>query len=513
LIEEFIEGRDVAVAWIDGASPATGGILPPIEYVFKTDNGRYDPFQIYDYNLKNHESDKVDLRVPAALPEDVKEKLMSFSRWAYKEISVRDLGRMDFRVTPDDEIFFIEVNALPSLEAGAGIFLAAEAAGLKNADAVFDAVIESASRRYNIKARKQSRRLERKLRVGFTYNEKRIIPGPDTDTDQEVEFDSPKTLGSIRSALASYGHEVIDLEATPDLPHLLTISDVDVVFNVAEGIRGRNREAQVPAILELMDIPHTGSDAATMALTLDKALAKRVVREAGLLTPKFFLMTSGRERVPADMPFPLIVKPVAEGSSKGVIRKSVVHNEAELRELAAEIVKRYGQAALAEEFLPGREFTVALLGERRPRALPPMEIIFTDKGAEFPVYTYQHKLEACREIRYQAPAQIDEKLREELERVARKSFAALGCRDVARIDFRLDGEGRVHFMECNPLPGLTPGWSDLCLIADSVKMDYRNLIGEILTPAIRRFKEKKKLLLQAEHHDDRTEAGTALPHP
>jgi D-alanine-D-alanine ligase len=126
-----------------------------------------------------------------------------------------------------------------------------------------------------------------------------------------------------------------------------------------------------------------------------------------------------------------------------------------------------------------------------------MEIVFMQGNERFPIYGYQHKLHENSEIRYDAPAKIDEKLRREIEQTAKKAFMALGCRDVARIDFRLDSEGHVHFVECNPLPGLTPGWSDLCLIAESAGIDYRSLIGEILAPAIRRHKEKRKILMMA----------------
>lgn len=497
LVEEYIDGRDVTVPWIEGVSLETAGVLPPAEYIFAADVTAVRKWPIYDYHLKNEASDKVDVRVPADLPVAVREALQTYARTAVQCLGLRDFGRVDFRVTPDNEIYFIEVNALPSLEPGAGIYAAAATAGLASSDAVLEAIVDSAERRFGIVPRDKARRGSRKLRVGFAYNEKRITPGTDPATDTEVEYDAPKTLDFIRQAIASYGHEVVDLEATPEFPALTAVADVDVVFNVAEGIRGRSREASIPAILELADIPYTGSDAATMALTLDKGLAKRIVRDSGVRTPRWVLLESGKERLNADFPFPMIVKPVAEGSSKGVLKNSVVHNEGELREVAGEIIKRYRQPALVEEFMPGREFTVALLGENRPRVLPPMEILFGAKTGKYPIYTYQHKLEPVEDIRYQAPALIDDKLRNDIERVARRAWAALDCRDVARIDIRLDAEGRANFIECNPLPGLTPGWSDLCLIAQSVNIDYRTLIGEIMSGAIRRFKEKRKLLLQA----------------
>jgi D-alanine-D-alanine ligase len=267
---------------------------------------------------------------------------------------------------------------------------------------------------------------------------------------------------------------------------------VDIVFNIAEGFKGRNRESQVPAVLELLDIPYTGSDPATLSIALDKVLAKRIVRQAGIHTPNFQTMLTGKERLSKELgSFPLIVKPVAEGSSKGVVSKSVCHNEAELREVVRELVGKYRQPALVEEYIRGREFTVGLLGERRPKVLPPMEIVFLDQEDKTPIYSFQHKLDASELVRYDAPAKLEPAQLEKVRAAARSAFMVLGCRDVARIDFRMDEKGRVYFIECNPLPGLTPGWSDLVLIAQAAGMDYRSLIGEILSGAIRRYKEKE----------------------
>jgi D-alanine-D-alanine ligase len=146
---------------------------------------------------------------------------------------------------------------------------------------------------------------------------------------------------------------------------------------------------------------------------------------------------------------------------------------------------------LVEAFLPGREFTLGMLGERRPRVLAPLEVVFTDAGDKHPVYGFESKFYS-RGIDLQVPAKVDPALGKELQRVARAAFIALGCRDVARVDVRLDAEGRVHFIECNPLPGLTPGFSDLCLIANACGMDYRTLIGEILASALRRMRERRQ---------------------
>jgi D-alanine-D-alanine ligase len=391
-------------------------------------------------------------------------------------------------------VYFLEINALPSLEPGAGIYVAAALEGL-HADGVLGAVIQSAVERCNIvdtrTRRGRPRRTER-LKVGFTFNVKRVTPDPTGEQDEEAEYDTPKTLQAIREAIASYGHEVVDLEATSDLPIQLASTPVDVAFNIAEGFKGRNRESQVPALLELLDIPYTGSDPAALSVSLDKALAKRMVRTHGILTPDYFVMHTGKERMPRELAFPLLVKPVAEGTSKGVTKRSVVHDELEMREVAREMIGKYRQPALVEEYISGREFTVGLLGERRPKVLPPMEIVFLDTEDSTPIYSFEMKQDWNDKIRYEVPAKLSERELDRLERAARECFTALGCRDVARVDFRMDAEGRVYFIESNPLPGLTPGWSDLVLIAQAAGLDYRSLIGEILSFAIRRYHERER---------------------
>jgi D-alanine-D-alanine ligase len=203
-------------------------------------------------------------------------------------------------------------------------------------------------------------------------------------------------------------------------------------------------------------------------------------------------MHSGKERLPKELGFPLLVKPVAEGTSKGVTKRSVVRDEGELREVAREIIAKYRQPALVEEYIGGREFTVGLLGERRPKVLPPMEIVFLDKADPTPIYSFEMKQDWNEKIRYEVPARLEERELERLEKAARECFAALGCRDVARVDFRMDPEGRIYFIESNPLPGLAPGWSDLVLIAQAAGLDYRTLIGEILSFAIRRYQERER---------------------
>ncbi|HTP24247.1 MAG TPA: ATP-grasp domain-containing protein [Anaeromyxobacteraceae bacterium] len=494
LVEEFIGGRDVTLPFLEKAAKERGGVLHPVEYVIDGALAGERRHAIYDYELKTRLEKAVTVRAPAKLTRAQKDRIQEQAATVFRVLGIRDLGRIDFRVSDDGQIHFLEINALPSLEPGAGIYASAALEGL-NLDGVLGVVIESAVDRFGIAEsrgrRGRPRRAER-LRVGFAFNVKRVTPDPAGEQDEEAEYDSPKTLQAIRDAIASYGHEVIDLEGTSDLPIQLASTPVDIVFNIAEGFKGRNRESQVPALLELLDIPYTGSDPAALSVSLDKALAKRMVRTHGILTPDYLVLHTGKERLPKELVFPLMVKPVAEGTSKGVTKKSVVHDEAELREVAREIISKYRQPALAEEYVNGREFTVGMLGERRPRVLPPMEIVFLDQADPTPIYSFEMKQDWSEQIRYEVPARLTERELDRLERAARECFSALGCRDVARVDFRMDADGRIYFIESNPLPGLSPGWSDLVLIAQAAGIEYRALIGEILSFAIRRYHERER---------------------
>jgi D-alanine-D-alanine ligase len=306
--------------------------------------------------------------------------------------------------------------------------------------------------------------------------------------DREAEYDAPETIQAITQAIESHGHVVVPLEATQEFPRALMASNVDVVFNIAEGMSGRSREGQVPSLCELRGIPYTGSDSATLSICLDKALAKRLLVDVD--TPAFQLLVTGREKLRA-FRYPVIVKPNQEGTSKGITKNSVVGDELKLREIARELIDRYGQPALVEEYIGGRELTVGLLGERRPRVLPPMEVVFL-KQTDRPVYDYECKQSWQQHVRYECPANLTREQLRAVERACRTTFMTLGCRDVARIDLRLTPEDRVYVIEVNPLPGLTPDYSDLCLIANGAKIDYRTLIGEILSGAIKRWQSRQR---------------------
>lgn len=488
LVEEFVAGTDVTVPFIEGVGDE--GVLTPVDYL--VDPAARNRYNIYDYRLKSSDAGRVQVRCPPDLPRDVLARLRALSKLAIRALGVRDLGRIDFRIGEDGRIFLLEVNALPSLERGASTFAAAAREGL-DFDAAVGAILASAARRWGfvVPQGPTKRRRPEPLRIGFTYNVKRV--DSKGGNDAEAEYDAPETIDAIREALASYGHVVIPLEATPELPRQFMDNPLDLVFNIAEGVAGRNREAAVPALCELMGIPYTGSDAATLSIALDKALSKRVLRQHGILTAEFQVMETGRERLSPKLKFPLIVKPNQEGSSKGVSASaSVVDDEAALRAVVRELIERYRQPALIEDYIAGREFTVGLLGDKRPRALPPMEILFKDQANPRPVYDFQIKQEWEKHVRYECPAKLTPAELKAIERTCRDTFEALDCRDVARVDLRMNAKGEIYVIEVNPLPGLTPNYSDLCLIASAAGIDYRTLIGEILAGGLKRLREKRR---------------------
>jgi len=367
--------------------------------------------------------------------------------------------------------------------------VSAERRGLTPADVV-QRLVESTARRRRVFSAgvAPAAGKERKgVRVGFVYNLKRVTPTLEKDSD--AEFDAPKTINAIRDALERLGNTVVPLEANETLAGRLGDARVDVVFNIAEGWRGRTREAQVPALCDLLGIPHTGSDATSLAVAMDKAVAKDLFLRNGIPTPVSQLFRTAKDRLEPRMLFPMIVKPNAEGSSKGITGdNSVATNEDELRRIVKDALDRYRQPVLVEQYVSGREFTVALFqSDSGFRVLPPLEICFLDEKKPYPVYSYEIKQDWDKNVRYDCPAKIDKRLERTLATAARKAFLALGCRDYARVDIRLGGVNHVPYvLEVNPLPGLTPNFSDMCLIAKAAGISYDELIAMILRYSVRR---------------------------
>lgn len=323
------------------------------------------------------------------------------------------------------------------------------------------------------------------LRVGLTYNLKKgMKSGPE---DSEAEYDNAETVEAIQSALEQSGCAVELLEANEELPKKLAACSVDIVFNIAEGIQGRGREAQVPALLNYLKIPFTGSDETTLCIALDKAVSKRILATYHIRTPRYRTISRESQNWKGGFSFPVIVKPNAEGSSKGISDLAIASDSRALRELVSKNIGLYKEDMLVEEYVSGREFTVGILGNgKETLVFPPMEIIYLKKDC-YNIYSYNVKQNYKKLIRYESPAAIDDKTEAEMVGTARKIYETLSCRDFARIDFRLSAEGKLYFIEINPLPGLAPGYSDYPMIAQFNGMDYVTLVRGILVSALKRY--------------------------
>ena len=332
------------------------------------------------------------------------------------------------------------------------------------------------------------------MKVGLTYDLKdEYVPMPDDPPDAADELDTEETISALEAAVRANGHRTVRIGNARKLLELANDDDLDVdlVFNIAEGIEGRGREAQVPAILELLAIPYTGSDSLTMAVSLDKGMSKKVFRSERVPTPDWFIAPSVAEVDNWEVEFPLFVKPIHEGTAKGVTSQSLVNDMRSLRRQVSRVLRTYRQPALVEEYLPGREFTTGILGNGDPNVLGTMEVIVSDP-AEDHIYTGTSKAEFEEKVRYKPAREIEPALRRKVEAVALAAHRALECRDFSRVDIRCDAQGRPCCLEVNPLAGLNPRTSDLAFIARFEGMSYEELIGRILSEAISRSRRQSR---------------------
>lgn len=325
------------------------------------------------------------------------------------------------------------------------------------------------------------------LNIGFVYDLRSDYLAAGHALEQAAEFDSEETIDAIESALRSLGHRVERVGGGKALCAALAAGRRwDLVFNIAEGLAGRSREAQVPAMLELFGIDYTLSDPLVCAVTLDKGVAKRLVRDAGLATPRFVVVTDADRIETSGLAYPLFAKPVAEGTGKGICPASRVETPDRLASLCRELLARFAQPVLVEEFLPGREFTVAVLGTgTAARVLGTMEVSLRPESGST-IYSYQAK-ERCEQLVRYAPLERGD-LRQQVESLALACYRVLECRDAGRVDVRCDALGRPAFLELNPLPGLHPTHSDLPMIAAQQGMSYVDLIGAIVSSAAARLR-------------------------
>ncbi len=330
------------------------------------------------------------------------------------------------------------------------------------------------------------------LNIAVLANLKRNAPKYEGMSDDAWDdLDSDVTIDAICAALRAGGHTATFLEGNLSLIEELPRLQPDLCFNICEGHWGDSRESHVPALLEMLRIPYTGSGVLTLALTLDKPMTKRVLAYHGLPTPEFQAFEAEDEPLDPRMRFPMFVKPSREGTGMGVSGQSIVRDEAELRGQLREQLARYRQPILVERFIRGREVTVGVIGNgENLRFLPPLEVNFAAyPESEAGVYTNRMKTEWAHEFKYLCPAPLEPAQVQELNRLTAAVFRATGCRDVARVDFRLDADDgdKPHVLEVNPLPGLYPGLSDLVLEAAAEGTGYNGLINEIVSAARQRI--------------------------
>lgn len=322
--------------------------------------------------------------------------------------------------------------------------------------------------------------------------------------DAFADYDSIETMDAIRTALETDGHTTTFIHADRELPYNLKKYKPDICFNMSEGLGGDAREAQVPALLEMLGIPYTASRVLANGISLDKTMTKRIWRDRRLPVAPFQEFNIGDEPLRSELKFPLFVKPAREGTGMGVDAKAILNNENELRERVAYIINAYQQPALVEKFLPGREFTVGILGRpdaklfsRNPdwyekdgfHRFPILELDTSGSTATW-IYTNEAKSKEVPDegsLGYFCPAEVEPELEKKLRQLALRAHQFIYALDISRTDIRLDEEGNPRLIEINTLPGLTPDYSDLCLQAKAEGIKYEDLILDILYLAAGRW--------------------------
>ncbi len=329
------------------------------------------------------------------------------------------------------------------------------------------------------------------MKIGITYNLKdELSPGALLDDEFIEEFDTRGTIDALCDVLSRAGHEPVRLGCNIDMVERIKAENVGFVFNIAEGYSGRNRESHVPSILEMLDVPYSGSDPLTMGLTLDKIMTKKIAMQAGILVPPYKVVRdlSDLRNIEKYMEYPLISKPAWEGSSKGIYNSSRVYNRMELEESVASLLKKYpGQPALVEQYIKGREITAGVIGNDPPRVIGLMEIINKKSPGEDMFYSLEVKRDWKNLVDYESPPDTGEALDRHIRHYALSAFKEFGCRDIARIDFRISGAGDIYMLEINPLPGLSPEYADLVIMAKKQGISFENLVAAIMQHSLARY--------------------------
>jgi D-alanine-D-alanine ligase len=335
-----------------------------------------------------------------------------------------------------------------------------------------------------------------RIGIAFDLKPKTALPAGAPD-DLHEEFDSPLTVQAIAEAIRRMGHTPIELGNGRELIQKLLDDPPELVFNFAEGSGvSRNRESRVPAVCEMLDIPHTGSDVLTLALCLDKDMCRRMVQDADVVVPKGLVLAAPEGDYDGDyhefpamasesgLSLPLIAKPVCEGSSKGIRSKCLIERPGDIGPVIVSLWSDYKQAVLLEEFISGDEVTVGIVGNDPPRVLGSMRIVPKQPTDRF-LYSLEVKRDWEPRVAYECPVKLPRRVVDAVEGAALAAYEVLGCRDVARIDFRVRN-GVPYFLEANPLPGLNPEWSDLLLISKAMGVPHPELIAIIISEAMER---------------------------
>ena len=322
------------------------------------------------------------------------------------------------------------------------------------------------------------------MRVGMTYDLRDDYLAAGMSEEETAEFDKIGTIDAIANAIRNAGHEPVRIgNVTSLVQHLARSERWDLVFNIAEGVYGLGREAQVPALLDAYQIPYVFSGPLVQAVTLHKGISKHVVRDSGLPTPPFAVINCESDIAGVNLPYPLFAKPVAEGTGKGVTAASKITDEAMLLATCKELLTTFKQPVLVETFLPGREFTVGIVGNgAEARSIGIMEVILLD-NSEPDVYSYHNKANFEGLVEYR---KVDDPEARKAIEVAVACYVALGCNDAGRVDLRSDADGLPNFMEINSLAGLNPEISDLAILAGKYDISYQQLINWIIGAALKR---------------------------
>jgi D-alanine-D-alanine ligase len=322
------------------------------------------------------------------------------------------------------------------------------------------------------------------MKIGLTYDLRSEYLAAGFDEESTAEFDREDTIAALEKALRDLGHHTYRIGRAVNLIRRLAADETwDLVFNIAEGLNGIGREAQVPAILDVYGIAYTFSDPLVMALTLHKGMTKRVLRDAGVATSDFAVVGNDADLETIAFQPPFFIKPVAEGTGKGVTPDGIVNRREDLGAVCRKMIAEFSQPVLVEPFLPGREFTVGLIGTGdQARVLGTLEVSLLET-AQPQVYSYINKEQCEERVAYQLASSTADAMVGRAEAIALDAWRVLGCRDAGRVDLRCDEQGRPQFMEVNPLAGLHPEHSDLPILCNHLGIGYNQLIGDIVLSA------------------------------